>query len=60
MPLFFNMSIAVHNDADASKEWGWVQVGAGARRNAWPVAERVGWMPAKGLGRAASELGPWR
>lgn len=25
MPLFFNMSIAIHSDADASKEWGWVQ-----------------------------------
>ncbi len=28
MPHFFNLSIAVHNDAAASKEWGWVQVGA--------------------------------
>ena len=27
MPLFFNMSIAVHGDKEASKAWGWVQVG---------------------------------
>jgi hypothetical protein len=26
MPLFFNMSIAIHADPDASKAWGWVQV----------------------------------
>ncbi|KAI3431793.1 hypothetical protein D9Q98_010546 [Chlorella vulgaris] len=25
MPLFFNMSIAIHADPDASKAWGWVQ-----------------------------------
>lgn len=36
MPLFFNMSIAVHNDPVASKEWGWVQVGKGRGRA--PVA----------------------
>jgi hypothetical protein len=36
MPMFFNMSIAVHNDAEASKEWGWVQV----RRCCWLEASR--------------------
>jgi hypothetical protein len=25
MPVWFNVSIAVHNDPDSSKEWGWVQ-----------------------------------
>ena len=29
MPLFFNLSIAVHNDPEAAKEWGWVQVRVG-------------------------------
>ncbi len=24
-PLWFNLSIAIHNDPEASKEWGWVQ-----------------------------------
>ena len=36
MPLFFNLSIAVHNDAEAAKEWGWVQV-----RRAWRAAVSV-------------------
>lgn len=26
IPVWFNMSIAIHNDPEASKEWGWVQV----------------------------------
>lgn len=25
VPLWFNLSIAVHNDEEAVKEWGWVQ-----------------------------------
>lgn len=35
MPIFFNMSIAVHNDPDASKEWGWVQVGFSREGPCW-------------------------
>ena len=49
-PIFFNMSIAVHNDAEASKEWGWVQVGCGrgARRG-----RGGGSMPARGASERA-------
>lgn len=25
VPLWFNLSIAIHNDEEAAKEWGWVQ-----------------------------------
>jgi hypothetical protein len=35
MPMFFNMSIAVHNDPAASKEWGWVQVRWGCWGLCW-------------------------
>lgn len=31
IPVFFNMSIEVHNDEAATKEWGWVQA-SGCRR----------------------------
>ena len=39
MPIFFNISIAVHNDPVASKEWGWVQVCVG-RRGRRPARRR--------------------
>lgn len=29
-PVWFNMSLAVHADPDAVREWGWVQVRAPA------------------------------
>lgn len=41
-PIFFNMSIAVHNDPEASKEWGWVQArGAGLE---WVLARWACWL----------------
>ena len=42
MPHFFNLSIAVHNDPAASKEWGWVQVG--------PAGRHMSCCECKGLG----------
>jgi hypothetical protein len=56
MPIFFNMSIAVHNDPDASKEWGWVQVGPAARSSRGEQAARVAAREQEAAGPAMQSL----